>query len=420
MNTVDVRTRPAGGSDLVDPESLWDDTVRGLLDLNGRLVARGATLLGLPPLSFDVDGVVGALVVDDTGVHAQRKVAESGPVVELDVGAFSDLMGDVVSAFGLGMAGRVVVRRGVLDDFVSWEPVLRALIDGRAVYEPGTIDFRDTDGSDLDLRQSFSVFDPTERPGHFLEETGFLHLRSVFTDDEMQAVCHELDATVAAARRDDGSSWWARTEDAGWYACRILGFNQKSATLRDLLTSERFTAIGRFTDDAFVQRDPEVGDSAEGLWKKIGVVEGPSDVSWHKDCSMGGHSRGCSSLIVGISLTDANSTAGELGVVAGSRRANVQMLGLHPTLDLPRLALPTRRGDVLVHCSCTLHMSRPPVSAERRVVYTGFELAPRPRDVVEHVDPAEARRRRAGLGNASRLIAPEGDRAELFKLETTS
>ena len=50
-------------------------------------------------------------------------------------------------------------------------------------------------------------------------------------------------------------------------------------------------SIGSFTDDTFVQRDPDVGDSAEGLLKKIGVVEGISDVSWHKDCSMGGHSR---------------------------------------------------------------------------------------------------------------------------------
>src|SRR2546430_11411004 len=49
-------------------------------------------------------------------------------------------------------------------------------------------------------------------------------------------------------------------------------------------------------------------------------------------------------------------------------------------LDLPRVPLPTRTGDITVHCSCTLHMSRPPVSAERRVVYTGFGLAPRPGD----------------------------------------
>ncbi len=28
-----------------------------------------------------------------------------------------------------------------------------------------------------------------------------------------------------------------------------------------------------------------------------------------------------------------------------------------------------------VHCSCTFHMSHAPVSAERRVIYTGFGLA---------------------------------------------
>ena len=109
------------------------------------------------------------------------------------------------------------------------------------------------------------------------------------------------------------------------------------------------------------------------------MIEGISDVSWHKDCSIGGHSRHCCGLAVGISVTGATKENGELGVVAGSHRANVAALGVDG-LDLPRIPLPTRTGDLTVHCSCTLHMSRPPVSAERRVVYTGFGLAPRPGD----------------------------------------
>ena len=36
--------------------------------------------------------------------------------------------------------------------------------------------------------------------------------------------------------------------------------------------------------------------------------------------------------------------------------------------------LPTPTGDVTVHLSCTLHMSQAPVTAERRVLYTGFRL----------------------------------------------
>ena len=183
-------------------------------------------------------------------------------------------------------------------------------------------------------------------------------MERVFTEAEMSAVSAELNDAMASAQRDDGASWWAQTEGGEWYPSRILGFNQKSETLRALLHSERFTAIGTFTADRYTQRDPDVGDSAEGLMKKVGVVEGISDVSWHKDCAMGGHSRRCCGLTVGISVTGAGRENGELGVVAGSHRANVVPVGVD-TVDLPRVPLPTRTGDVTVHCSCTLHMSRP-------------------------------------------------------------
>src|SRR4029079_8978899 len=249
------------------------------------------------------------------------------------------------------------------------------------------------------LRQSFHVGDPREDVGHFIAEAGFVHLEGVFTEAEMAAVSADLDDAVAGAAQDAGASWWARTEDEGWYASRILGFNLKSPTLQELLSSDRFRAIGTFTDDEMVQRSPREGDSAEGLLKKVGVVEGISDVSWHKDCSMGGHSRGCCGLTVGISITGAQQRNGELGVVAGSSRANIQAIDVRPDLDLPRITLPTNTGDVTVHCSCTLHMSRPPIDLERRVAYTGFGLAPRPGDDNEELDPEEIRRRRQALSD---------------------
>jgi hypothetical protein len=48
--------------------------------------------------------------------------------------------------------------------------------------------------------------------------------------------------------------------------------------------------------------------------------------------------------------------------------------------------LPTRTGDVTVHCTCTLHMSHPPIERERRVLYTGFSLPPRSAGVSERLD----------------------------------
>jgi hypothetical protein len=406
MITVDKRTRFQGDAVALDPDTFVHDQLPVLLAANGAAAGRGATLLGLRPLTLDVEGERLTLAVGHGGSLEVATGADDAVVIALDRAAFSDLVQDVSSTFGLQFTGRAAVRSGTHDDFVEWEPALRCLLDGRPVYEPGSIELRDRDGGPLDLHRSFTLDDPREEIGHFLAEAGYLHLHGVFTEAEMAAVSADLDDAIAAAEPDDGASWWVRTADDERYPARILGFNQRSAALRDLLRSDRFATIGTFTDDEVVQRDPDVGDSAEGLLKKIGVVEGASDVSWHKDCSLGGHSRGCCGLTVGISVTGAGRENGELGAVAGSHRANVAPLGV-AGLDLPRVPLPTRTGDVTVHCSCTLHMSRPPVSAQRRVVYTGFGLAPRPGDHREEIDPAEARRRRAEQNDHTRRMGTE-------------
>jgi hypothetical protein len=416
MTSVDKRTRFAGSVEVKDAAQLFTDLAERL-DETGALAARGVELLALAPLTLEVDGTAAHLVVADGALRLREGRADEGPIVGLDTTACSELFQDLVSTFGLVMPGRVEMLRPRGDQFVAWEPVLRAAIDGRAVHEPGSVRFRDRAGNDLDLRRGFRIDDEREEIGHFLAEAGYLHLEGVFTEAEMAAVSADLDQAMAEATQDDGASWWARTED-GWYPSRILGFNLKSPTLQDLLESDRFTRIGTFTDDQMAQRAPRTGDSAEGLHKKVGVLEGISDVSWHKDCSMGGHSRSCCGLTVGISVTGAQQRSGELGVVAGSNRANVQAIDIRPDLDLPRIPLPTNTGDVTVHCSCTLHMSRPPIDQERRVVYTGFGLAPRPGDVREQLSEEEVRRRRQALSDQVTNIEREQIvGAEAFKLD---
>jgi hypothetical protein len=402
MTSIDFRTRFQGDAVALDPSAFVREGLAAALDARGAEAGRAALRLGLVPLTFDVEGEPFTFdVADAARLVVRRSRGDGSLIVSLDRAAFSDLMQDVASTFGLQMTGRAAVTRGALADFIAWEPVLRCLLDGRPVYEPGAVTLRDRAGAPLDLQRSFTLADPREELGHFLAEAGYLHIRGMFAEEEMRAVSGELDAAIAQARRDDGASWWARTGSGEWYPSRILGFNLKSPSLRELLHGERFRALASCTGDELVQRDPDVGDSAEGLLKKIGVVEGISDVSWHKDCSMGDHSRRCCGLTVGISVTGAGRENGELGVVAGSHRASVALLGVEG-VDLPRVPLPTRTGDVTVHCSCTLHMSRPPVSAERRVVYTGFNLAPRPADRIPPADLAELRRQRAALNDATR------------------
>jgi hypothetical protein len=227
--------------------------------------------------------------------------------------------------------------------------------------------------------------------GHFLAEAGFLHIAGVFTEDEMAAVSAEMDDVAEGHEQGDGRSWWAKTADGTDRLVRMQYFHQGSPTTRALMADDRLLGLARLTRDGHELGKP--GSNAnwvEALVKPIGVVEGISDVPWHKDCSLGAHSYRCCSLTVGISVTGADERSGQLRVVAGSHRALIQPAFVRRGLDLPQLDLPTGTGDLTVHLSCTLHMSQPPVDRERRVLYTDFRLP----SIDGQPDPGEAKLRR--------------------------
>lgn len=377
MPSIDQRTRIRGDAIDLDVDAFRAGCLAAALESRADEAGTAASDAQLAPLTLVVDGQPITFDVGHGGRLRVRVATEDALVVHTDRAGFSDLMQDVVSTVWLTVSGRGTITKGTVAQFLSWEPVLRCLLDARPVYRPGSIAFIDRSGAPMDPRQSFCGDEDPHVLGHFLAQTGYLHLRGVFTADEMAAVSADLDTAMAAARRDDGSSWWARTADDQWYAARILAFNEKSAALRDVLRDERYLSIGQITDDDMVTADPQHGDIAAGLLKKVGVVEGISDLDWHKDCTTGNHSRTCNSLVVGISVTGAGPDTGQIGVVPGSHRANIDP-NQHGRLDLPNVDLPTSTGDITVHCTCTIHRSCPPVSGERRVVYAGFRLAPLP------------------------------------------
>jgi hypothetical protein len=87
-------------------------------------------------------------------------------------------------------------------------------------------------------------------------------------------------------------------------------------------------------------------------------------------------------MTVGVSVTGADATSGQLRVVAGSHRGLVWPAFSRKGTGLPEIDLPTETGDVTVHLSCTTHMSQPPVERERRVLYSSFSLPPADAEVV--------------------------------------
>jgi hypothetical protein len=270
---------------------------------------------------------------------------------------------------GFFTGGDLEMPKGRLEDFLDWWVILRSLIDGQRVHAAGDIAF------DHELDHAFSVDDDTAAMGAFLADAGFLHIAGVFTEAEMAAVSADIDAAAPSYTPDDGRSWWAKTKDGEHRAVRLQYFQEHSPTTQALLDDDRFLRIGRVTDDDYRFGEQHLGwNVIEALVKPLGVVEGISDLPWHKDCSLGRHSYRCCSLTVGISVTGADDRSGQLRVVAGSHRALIQPAFVRRNLDLPQVDLPTATGDVTVHTSCTLHMSQAPVDRERRVMYTGFRL----------------------------------------------
>ena len=375
MVSVDMRTRLDADVVLIDPVTFLADELPELLDRNGELAARGAALVGAKALGIDVDGVRFTLEPAHRTIRLHRGTAAARVVVELDRASFSDLVQDLQTPQTLATA--LVTRMAMADHFrwLKWWPVLRAIIDGRGVHKPGDIDFVDPEGKRLDLSRRFTPEDADAEMAHFLGEAGFLHLQGWWPSELMAEVSADMDAALPRYQPDDGRSWWATTGDGTQRCVRMRFFQEHSPAAHDLLEDPRHLRIAALTDDGHVARTRVHGLNAiEALEKPLDVVSGISDLPWHKDCSLGRHSYDCCAMTTGISVTGADARSGQLAVVAGSHRANLQPNFIHPYLDLPVVPLPTEPGDVTVHLSCTLHMSHAPIDTERRVMYTGFSL----------------------------------------------
>jgi hypothetical protein len=382
--TIDLRTRDDVDVETIDITDFFERQLPELAAERSALAVPGARELGVRPLTVETAAGSWTLSIDGDKVRvdAGGDNGNGNGTVRLDAAEVSDIVHDRRTPMTLLAAGTLDMPEGELGDFLDWWVVLRSLLDARAVHTAGDVTFTDLAGDDLDLQRSFSVDDDPAELAYFLGEAGYLHLTEVFTPAEMAQVSADMDAALPRYHDGDGRSWWATTADGEQRAVRLQHFQEESAATAALLEDDRLLRLATLTGDGHVPRQ-QGGNKIEALVKPIGVVKGISDLPWHKDCSLGRHSSRCCSLTVGISVTGADERSGQLGVVAGSHRALVQPAFFRDSWGLPAIPLPTRTGDVTVHCSCTLHMSQAPVDRERRVMYTDFVLPPRAGD-----DPA--------------------------------
>jgi hypothetical protein len=393
--SMDLRTRSDADPVVFDARTFLSDELPDALARRHRERTRHHQ--PLLPLGLDVDEVgTWTLAFDgDEPVARPGPPADaSDPVrVRLSPELLQDLALDQITPIGM-MTGGTLALSGTgngLALFLDWWVVLRDALDVDPLPAPDEVELA------FDLTRSFTLDDDHAEIRAFLDHTGFIHLRGVFTADEMAQISADMDAAEATYEPGDGRSWWAGTA-GGDRLVRMQYFEEHSPTAAALLDDPRFIALG-----AIPGCGHRFGGFAESRWealfKPIGVTSGISDVPWHKDCSLGRHSYECMRVTVGVSVTGAGPTTGQLRVIPGSHRALMwPSLVDVTTLPLPDLGLATETGDVTLHLSCTLHMAQPPTTDERRVLYTSFTLPP-----VDEEAQAAAHRR---LVSTARETAP--------------
>ncbi len=367
--SVDLRTRLDAEQAPVEAGPFFRETLPALLDANHAFISPGASALSLDSLCIETEGEpwtlswVGDRVSVEAGHHGQSRVL-------LTATQLGDIVNDQSTPVALMSNNLLNMPEGGLPDFLNWWLVLRAALDARRIHARGDVKF------DTDIRRSFTPDDSDEDMRAFLEDAGYLHIRGLFSEEEMAAVEADYPKAAPHFEKGDVSAWFATTQDGVEHLVRMEGFDRYSETTVALIDEDRFQRIGRIPGLGHMSsRKP--GARVGALSKPIGVVKGISDVPWHKDCSLGRHSYECCSLTVGISVTGADAESGQLRVVPGTHRALVWPAPcMQPGIDLEAIDLPTRKGDVTVHLSCTQHMSQPPKIRTRKVLYTGFSQRP--------------------------------------------
>jgi hypothetical protein len=373
---LDRRTRQDEDRRLISAEDFFAAEFPRLAAAHGRLVAAGMNALNAPPLTLEVDGAAWTILRSGDAVEVRRGTVAGALVATLSPEQFSDWAQNQLTFNGFLVARDLAFRNGTVLDVSVWDSLWIALLDGWPVVDEG-LAFVDRHGAPLDLATSFTPDDDPADIAHFLREAGYLHLKGWLDPADMAAISADMDRALPRYAEGDGKSWWATLKDGSRVCVRLQEFVEHSPTTARILSGETWERMRRILEGSDkLQRKPVQGRIIEALYKPVGVVSGPSDVNFHRDCHLGRHCYVCSRLSVGIALTRTSEANGLLRVVAGSHRVCVPVEIAKTGPYLPVVGLATEPGDLTVHLSCTLHEALPPLTAERRVMYTEIPLAP--------------------------------------------
>ncbi len=340
-----------------------DELPRLLREGHGPLAAEAARRLG--SLAFQLpngDAYTYLPGASEIEVVAGDERAET--VIEVEPEIFSNIVNELDAAAGLLYGSRAKCARGNAMHWLDWEPALRAMFSGRPFYDAETIDLRDRHGEPLDAEHAFDLSDDALDMAHFLRTAGYLLVREIFREDEIKAFLDESVMLRGEAQKGDTLSWWGKNANGEETLCRVT----RAATqpqLASIPEDPRMLQLVAVADEPLRHQPPKGrGEGVSIIWKNPSMTEGMSDIPWHRDCGMGGHSSLCPALVASVFLTDSTPETGELMFLPGSwNRGCPPIDPSHPRA--PRGAhFAARPGDVTLHYGDTMHAAPPPAGSQ--------------------------------------------------------
>lgn len=350
----------------VDFAAFHREVLADLLAANGPLA--GPDVAGTGPLALRVGDDAFTYVPEGGTVRVVEGDDGAATVAVLEPDVWNEFAHELRSSFGLMVGDVVTFATGDFGGLVRWEPALRALWHGRPIYDDTAAEAL----AQLDLTRAFEPYNE-EGIREFLARAGFVRVRGVFKESEMRAVGSEVERLKAEATPGDGRSWWAKNAEGDDVCCRLVYAGRRSRPAAGTAADPRIARlVGLAGFDVRLAADRLDGESV--VIKNPDVVEGLSDLPWHRDCGMGGHPVLCPGLNVGVQVDGATADNGQLHFLAGSHHSSNHMPTPRDLGRLPVQAVETEPGDVTVHVGHVLHAAPPPAGDHdgRRTLYATF------------------------------------------------
>lgn len=357
----------------LDFEAFHRNELPKMLDAGNGELAHQALRRG--SLAFRVGDASFTYAKGNDGVDVTAGDEAADVVIELTREEWSGIVSETLTAPGLLYSGRAKCLKGNAIGFVAFEPVLRAMYNGRAVWcEDDTL--LDRNGGLLDPNQAFELSSDREDMAHFLRTAGFLVIRNVFAQDEVDGFLAEAGELEGEARKGDNLSWWGKNAAGEEVLTRITraAAKPKLATLNN---DPRMLSLVALSDhDLQARRRGQSEEEVALIFKRPVMSEGLSDLPWHRDCGMGGHAQVCPVMIASVFLTEASPQSGDLRMLPGSWQGSVPYMDATAPHAPRGVQIAARAGDVSLHYGDTMHAAPPPEDSDRDVfrisAVTGF------------------------------------------------